>query len=136
MTMINTPVSERSRMRAGLPYNTRNPELLDRFFAEARAVNLIRHESIVSVIDMAQLPDGRPYHFSEDIVDQSMGWVRDLVSVRPDRPFFLYLPHFGVHSPHQAKPDLIAHFKNKPAFNAVNERFSHISESGFLIAEC
>ncbi|MFY7921395.1 MAG: sugar O-acetyltransferase [Gemmatimonas sp.] len=26
--MINTPVSERSRMRAGLPYNTRNPELL------------------------------------------------------------------------------------------------------------
>ncbi|MCO4098562.1 sugar O-acetyltransferase [Gemmatimonas sp.] len=26
--MINTPESERSRMRAGLPYNTRNPELL------------------------------------------------------------------------------------------------------------
>src|SRR6185369_240372 len=30
-------------------------------------------------------------------------------------PFFLYLPHFGVHSPHQAKPDKIAHFKDKPA---------------------
>lgn len=40
---------------------TRNPELLERFFSEARAVNLIRHESIVSVIDMEQLPDGRPY---------------------------------------------------------------------------
>ncbi len=39
----------------------RNPELLERFFAEARAVNLIRHEGIVNVIDMAQLPDGRPY---------------------------------------------------------------------------
>src|ERR1700712_3929756 len=39
----------------------RNPELLDRFFSEARAVNLIHHESIVSVIDMAQLADGRPY---------------------------------------------------------------------------
>lgn len=26
--MINAPESERSRMRAGLPYNTRNPELL------------------------------------------------------------------------------------------------------------
>jgi serine/threonine protein kinase len=39
----------------------RNPELLERFFAEARAVNLIRHEGIVNVIDMAMLPDGRPY---------------------------------------------------------------------------
>jgi serine/threonine protein kinase len=34
---------------------------LDRFFAEARAVNLIRHEKIVNVIDLATLPDGRPY---------------------------------------------------------------------------
>ena len=31
-----------------------------------------------------------------------------------DEPFFLYLPHFGVHSPHQAKPELIAKFKPKP----------------------
>ncbi len=39
----------------------RSPDLLERFFAEARAVNLIRHEGIVNVIDMAQLTDGRPY---------------------------------------------------------------------------
>ncbi len=38
-----------------------NPALVERFFAEARAVNVIRHENIVSVIDLAQLPDGRPY---------------------------------------------------------------------------
>lgn len=39
----------------------RNRELVERFFAEARAVNLIRHESIVSVLDLAVLDDGRPY---------------------------------------------------------------------------
>ena len=39
----------------------RSPELLERFFAEARAVNLIRHEGIVNVLDMALLPDGRPF---------------------------------------------------------------------------
>ncbi len=37
-----------------------NPDLLERFFAEGRAVNLIRHEHIVSVLDLALLPDGRP----------------------------------------------------------------------------
>ena len=36
-------------------------DLVDRFFAEAKAVNLIRHESIVNVLDLAMLPDGRPY---------------------------------------------------------------------------
>ena len=37
------------------------PDLVERFFAEARAVNLIRHESIINVLDLSSLPDGRPY---------------------------------------------------------------------------
>jgi hypothetical protein len=41
------------------------PSLVERFFAEARAVNLIRHESIVNVLDLASLPDGRPYIIME-----------------------------------------------------------------------
>jgi len=40
-------------------------ELVDRFFAEAKAVNLIRHENIVNVLDLAVLPDGRPYIIME-----------------------------------------------------------------------
>jgi len=43
------------------------PDLVDRFFGEARAVNLIRHENIVSVLDMAKLPDGRPFIIMEFI---------------------------------------------------------------------
>jgi arylsulfatase A-like enzyme len=38
----------------------------------------------------------------------------DFVARHKDRPFFLCLHHFGVHSPHEAKPELIARFKNKP----------------------
>ncbi len=37
----------------------------------------------------------------------------DFIKRHKDHPFFLYLPHFGVHSPHQAKPELIAKFKTK-----------------------
>ncbi len=50
-------------------------------------------------------PPGGPedgYHVSEDIVDQAAGWVRDLVSLRPDRPFFLYLAFGATHAPHQS----------------------------------
>jgi arylsulfatase A-like enzyme len=39
----------------------------------------------------------------------------DFIGRNKDRPFFLYLPHFGVHSPHQAKKELIARFEKKPA---------------------
>ena len=37
----------------------------------------------------------------------------DFIKRKKDAPFFLYLPHFGVHAPHQAKKDLIEHFKPK-----------------------
>jgi arylsulfatase A-like enzyme len=39
----------------------------------------------------------------------------DFVKRHRDESFFLYLPHFGVHSPFQAKPEWIAKFKDQPA---------------------
>lgn len=39
----------------------------------------------------------------------------DFIRRHKAEPFFLYLPHFGVHSPHDAKPELIAKFKDMPA---------------------
>lgn len=50
-------------------------------------------------------PPGRPqdgYHVSEDIVDKAIGWIGDLHSIRPDRPFFLYLAFGATHAPHQS----------------------------------
>lgn len=45
------------------------------------------------------------YHLSEDLVDQATTWIRDLISIRPDRPFFLYLAFGAQHAPHHA-PDV------------------------------
>jgi arylsulfatase A-like enzyme len=44
----------------------------------------------------------------------------DFIKRHKDGPFFLYLPHFGVHAPHDAKPDLIAKFKPKPGVGGHN----------------
>jgi len=37
----------------------------------------------------------------------------DFIERHKDGPFFLYVPHYGVHSPIQAKPELTAKFKDK-----------------------
>jgi arylsulfatase A-like enzyme len=37
----------------------------------------------------------------------------DFIERNKARPFFLYLPHFGVHAPHQAKEELVAKFRTK-----------------------
>ena len=37
----------------------------------------------------------------------------EFIQQHHEEPFFLYLPHFGVHGPHEAKPDLIARFEKK-----------------------
>jgi arylsulfatase A-like enzyme len=38
----------------------------------------------------------------------------DFIDRHKDGPFFLFLAHFAVHVPHDAKADLIEHFKGKP----------------------
>jgi len=61
-------------------------------------------------------PPRRPedgYHVSEDIVDKATGWIGDLQSVRPDRPFFLYLAFGATHAPHQSPLDYRLKWRGK-----------------------
>jgi len=53
------------------------------------------------------------YHVSEDIVDRSMDFISDAKSIRPDRPFFLYLAFGATHSPHQAPPEFIEKYRGR-----------------------
>jgi len=53
------------------------------------------------------------YHLTEDLIDQSTTWIRDLVSVRPDRPFYLYLAFGAQHAPHHAPDSYLAKWRGK-----------------------
>lgn len=49
-------------------------------------------------------------YLADFLTDNSVEFIQR----NKERPFFLYLPHFGVHSPFEAKPELIAKFKGLP----------------------
>ena len=51
-----------------------------------------------------------PYPKGQYLADFLTDRAVDFIRRHQREPFFLYLPHFGVHSPHQAKPELIAKF--------------------------
>lgn len=50
-------------------------------------------------------PPGTPeqgYQLSEDIADQTIGWINSVNGSSPTKPWFAYLSVPGVHEPHQA----------------------------------
>ncbi|HYD10115.1 MAG TPA: arylsulfatase, partial [Acidimicrobiales bacterium] len=65
------------------------------------------------------------YHVSEDVVDETMVWINDLRSVRPDRPFFLYLAFGATHAPHQAPQAYLDRWRGRfdEGYDVVRERW-------------
>jgi arylsulfatase A-like enzyme len=40
------------------------------------------------------------YHFTEDIADRAIAWVRSQKALMPDKPFFMYFAPGATHAPH------------------------------------
>ncbi len=51
--------------------------------------------------DAPKLPEDG-YHFSVDITDKAIAFIRDAKVVAPDKPFFLYYAPGAAHAPHHA----------------------------------
>jgi serine/threonine protein kinase len=69
---VQPEIGSRVAIKVLSPECAQKRDLVERFFAEARAVNLIRHESIVNVLDLSQLPDGRPFIVMEYLDGESL----------------------------------------------------------------
>ncbi|MFZ5440352.1 MAG: protein kinase domain-containing protein, partial [Myxococcota bacterium] len=54
----HTEIGSRVAIKFLHPHLGANDALVERFFAEARAANLIAHDNIVSIYDMQTLPTG------------------------------------------------------------------------------
>ena len=58
-------------------------------------------------------PKTENYHFTVDMTNQAIGWVKAQQSMTPDKPFFMYFATGAVHAPHHVPKEWIAKYKGK-----------------------
>jgi arylsulfatase A-like enzyme len=61
-------------------------------------------------------PDRTPeegYHFTEDMTDHTIDWIRQQKALMPDKPFFVYYAPGATHAPHHVPTEWSAKYKGK-----------------------
>jgi len=58
-------------------------------------------------------PPAQADYLTDDLVALSVDWISQHVIENPEKPFLLYLAHFAVHDPIQAKPEDLTYFERK-----------------------
>jgi arylsulfatase A-like enzyme len=67
------------------------------------------HDGTVK-IETPLTPD---YHFTTDMTNQAINWIRSQQSLTPDKPFFTYFATGATHAPHHVPKEWIAKFKGQ-----------------------
>ena len=64
------------------------------------------------------------YHFTEDMTDHAIKWVRQQKALMPDKPFFMYFAPGATHAPHQVPEEWIAKYQGQfdDGWDALRER--------------
>jgi arylsulfatase len=72
-------------------------------------------------------PDRTPeegYHFTEDMTDHAIEWVRSQKALMPDKPFFAYFAPGATHAPHHVSTEWSDRYRGKfdDGWDALRER--------------
>jgi arylsulfatase A-like enzyme len=72
-------------------------------------------------------PDRTPeegYHFTEDMTDRAVDWIRQQKALMPDKPFFVYFAPGATHAPHHVLPEWSDRYKGRfdDGWDALRER--------------
>ena len=64
-------------------------------------------------VTLIETPDDPKYHFTTDMTNQAISWVRFQQALSPDKPFFMYYAPGATHAPHHVPKEWIAKYKGK-----------------------
>ena len=64
------------------------------------------------------------YHFTEDMTDHAIDWVRQQKALMPDKPFFAYYAPGATHAPHHVAPEWSDRYRGAfdDGWDALRER--------------
>ena len=65
-----------------------------------------------TAIEPEKIPE-EGYHFTEDMTDKAIKWVRQQKALMPDKPFFMYFAPGATHAPHHVPKEWIEKYKGK-----------------------
>ena len=74
-------------------------------------------------VDQPKSPE-EGYHFTEDITDKAIEFIKDAKAVAPDKPFFLYYAPGAAHAPHHAPKEWIEKYRGRfdMGYEAIREQ--------------
>lgn len=64
-------------------------------------------------VTQVETPKDQNYHFTTDMTNQAISWVRQQQALQPDKPFFIYYAPGATHAPHHAPKEYIDKYKGK-----------------------
>ena len=70
----------------------------EKFYGFVGAEDNMWEPTIHDGVTIVDAPKKDRYHFTEDMTDQAIGWVRQQKAIKPDKPFFIYYSSAGAHS--------------------------------------
>src|SRR6187402_1428844 len=60
-----------------------------------------------------EIPKDKDYHFTTDMTNNAISWVRFQQALTPDKPFMMYFATGAAHAPHHAPKEYIDKYKGK-----------------------
>jgi arylsulfatase len=86
-------------------------------------------------------PDRTPeegYHFTEDMTDKAIDWIRQQKALMADKPFFIYFAPGATHAPHHVRPEWSDRYRGRfdQGWDRVREEtFARQRELGVIPAD-
>jgi arylsulfatase A-like enzyme len=66
--------------------------------------------AIYDGVTRVEVPHDPNYHFTTDMTNQAIAWVRFQQALTPDKPFFIYFAPGATHAPHHVPKEWIAKY--------------------------
>ncbi|ESU26112.1 sulfatase [Flavobacterium limnosediminis JC2902] len=64
-------------------------------------------------LTIVETPENKDYHFTTDMTNQAISWVRFQQALSPDKPFFMYFAPGATHAPHHVPKEWAEKYEGK-----------------------